>query len=78
MKAYTQFEKNINGTWTRVDAYNVTVICYVNGSIRDLETEASASLVHITFDVQYQAGTQISCVHSANNGSYYGTTSYTM
>jgi hypothetical protein len=78
MKAYTQFEKYINGVWTRVDANNVSVFCYVNGSFRDGEGEINASLVHITFDVQYQAGTQITCTHSANDAYYFATSSYTM
>ena len=78
MKAYTQFEKNINGVWTRVNANNVSVFCYVNGSIRDAEGEINASLVHISFDVPYQAGTQIVCTHSANDAYYFATSSYTM
>jgi hypothetical protein len=78
MKAYTQFEKNINGVWTRLDANNISVLCYVNGTIRDGEGEFSASLVHISFDVPYQAGTQIVCTHSANDAYYFATSSYTM
>lgn len=78
MKAYTQFEKYVNGVWTRLDAYNIGVVCYVNGSIRDAEAEASASLVHITFDVPYQAGAQIVCTHGANNSYYSGVSTYTM
>jgi hypothetical protein len=78
MKAYTQFEKLINGVWTRLDANNVSVLCYVNGRFRDGEGEISASLVHITFDVPYQAGTQIICTHSANDAYYFATSSYTM
>lgn len=82
MKAYTQFERSVGGGWTRVDADSIQVYCYLNGFVfgtpLDGETESDASLVHITFDVQYQAGAVISCSHGANAASYTGTSSYTM
>jgi hypothetical protein len=78
MKAHTQFERGYNGYWTRVDASQISVVCYVNGAFRDGETEYNASLVHITFGTSYQYGKQITCNHSANYGAYTGSTSFIM
>ncbi|HEX8430935.1 MAG TPA: hypothetical protein VF625_06585 [Longimicrobium sp.] len=79
MKASTELQRGYNGgNWVRVTASNLSVYCYVNGSYRDGETEYNASYTHITFGVSYQYGRQITCNHSANSGSYYASTSYTM
>lgn len=78
MKAYTQFERGVNGSWSRVNASSLSVYCYVNGNFRDGETEYNASYTHITFGESYQYGKQITCNHSANYGQYTGSTSFTM
>ena len=78
IKAYSQFERGVNGSFSRYDTSNLHVSCYVNGAYRDGETERWASLTHITFDTPYQYGKQITCYHSAQNGAYTGTSSYTM
>lgn len=78
IKAYTQFERGYNGVYSRYDTSNISVVCNVNGVFRDGETEGWASLVHITFDTPYQYGKQITCTHSAANGAYTATSSYTM
>lgn len=78
MKAYTRFERGYNGSFTQVNASNLSVYCYVNGYFRDGETEYNAGYTHITFGESYQYGKQITCNHSANNGAYTATTSYTM
>lgn len=77
-RAYSQFERGYNGVFSRYDTSNLSVVCYVNGVFRDGETEGWASLTHITFDTPYQYGKQITCNHSAQNGAYTGTSSYTM
>ncbi|HLL47759.1 MAG TPA: hypothetical protein VK399_13695 [Longimicrobiaceae bacterium] len=78
MKAYTRFERGYNGSFTQVNASNLSVYCYVNGYLRDGETEYNAGYTHITFGESYQYGKQITCNHSANSGQYTATTSYTM
>jgi hypothetical protein len=78
MKAYTRFERGYNGSFTQVNASNLSVYCYVNGYFRDGETEYNAGYTHITFGESYQYGKQITCNHSANSGQYTATTSYTM
>ena len=76
MKAYTQFEQNIGGTWRPTNATNVSISCYVEGVLRDQETESNASRVDLTFGVEYAINRLVTCQHSANNGAYTGTTSY--
>ncbi len=78
MKAYTRFERGVNGSWSSVNASSLSVYCYVNGNFRDGETEYNASYTHITFGESYQYGKQITCNHSANYGQYTGSTSFTM
>jgi hypothetical protein len=78
MKAFTRFERGYNGSFTQVNASNLSVHCYVNGVFRDGETEYNAGYTHITFGESYRYGKQIVCHHSANSGAYTATTSYTM
>ena len=81
MKAYTEFQRGYNGSFSRLDASSISVYCYANGAYRDGETEYNdASLVHITWGESYQYGKQITCNHAASyGGTYYSaSTSFTM
>lgn len=84
-RAYTRFEKLVNGSWQRYDTSNVSVACYVSqdgwlpGSagtyLRDSETENNASEVDITFDISTSGLTPyVDCYHSANSGAYTAVT----
>lgn len=75
-KAYTRFERYVNGQWKRYDTRNVSIACYVNGNLRDAETESNASLVDLTFTVTRVGPLpiRVDCVHQANDGEYRSTT----
>ena len=76
-KAYTQFERNVGGTWQAANARDVSVVCFVNGARRDGEEERNASKVDLTFRVRAEPIDHvitIDCQHGANGGAYQRTT----
>lgn len=42
VEAVAYFEQNVGGTWQRVNAQNLNIDCFVNGSFRDRDSESNA------------------------------------